>query len=397
VAARPESSTRRLGARAGVKRATIDSASLAASSVGATSVPDEEPERPTIDVVASDVQRRLLAAAPVATALVLAVFARDPMFASGLVAVIAAFAVFHVFASRIPDAFERLLTRNLIDADATGRFRGFEANLTRSLNAPGAYALGFLFALFAFARFPWEAGGLAPLVDALSRTLAAGRPLLIADIGAESALGFVLGLVAWRMIVVARGLRQVGNEFVLRIQRAHPDRCGGFRPIGNLCLWNALLVSVPAVFLGAWVVLAPKFGYGTTYLGLHTAFLGVLIVLATLTFIAPLWSIHLRMSADADRLREEVDEVGRTIDRLSKQLLDSAEEQSSDESEALRKKLSIQRDIYRDGADIPTWPVDVRHLVSFGSAQIVPILGLTGLSRPVIDVVASFLASAGSQ
>jgi hypothetical protein len=346
-----------------------------------------------IKVVTSGLQRALLIAAPVGAAIVLALFARDPMFASGLVTVIAAFVVFHVFISRIPDAFVRLATRKVIDSEAQERLAKFESAMEAALNDRRAFALGAVFAVFGLARFPVQAGGFGEFAAALARSLDAGQPLLLLDAIAEASIGFILGLMAWRMLVVAWSIRRLGHAFALRIQLGHPDGCGGFRPLGDLCLWNALLVTVPAIFLGFWVVLAPKFGYGDTYVGLHTTLLGVLIVLATVTFLAPLWSAHLAMRRDAERLRQEVDEVGQTIDRLSRDLLARADELTPEESGKMTRDLEIQQQIYRRNEQIPTWPIDVRLAVKFSAAQVVPLLGFTGLSKPIVDLVASMLES----
>lgn len=92
----------------------------------------------------------------------------------------------------------------------------------------------------------------------------------------------------------------------------------------------------------------------------------------------------------------EVDEVGQTIDRVSQELLEKADAQSPEESEPLRRKLAIEQDVYRASDAIPTWPVDVRLAAKLGSAQIVPLFGLTGLSKPVIDLLGSFLNTAAT-
>jgi hypothetical protein len=345
-----------------------------------------EPDGP-IKVVTSELQRALLIAAPVGAAIVLALFARDPMLASGLVTVIAAFVVFYVFISRIPDAFVRLATRKVIDSEAVDGLVRFETAMEASLNDWRAVAVCAVCAVFGVARFPVQDGGIAEF----ARHLDAGGPLFLLNVIAEAAIGFIVGLVAWRMLVVGWSIRRLGDAFVLRIQLGHPDGCGGFRPLGELCLWNALLVTVPAMFLGFWVVLAPKFGYDRTYVGLQTTVLGVLLLLATVTFLAPLWSVHLAMQQDAKRLRQEVDEVGQTIDRLSRELLARADELTPDESEKMTRDLEIQQQIYHRNEQIPTWPIDVRLAVKFSAAQVVPLLGFTGLSKPIVDLVASML------
>ncbi len=57
----------------------------------------------------------------------------------------------------------------------------------------------------------------------------------------------------------------------------------------------------------------------------------------------------------------------------------------------MTRDLEILQQIYRRNEQIPTWPIDVRLPVKFGAAQVVPLLGFTGLSKPVVDLVASML------
>jgi hypothetical protein len=344
-----------------------------------------------IRVVSSPVQRALMIGAPVAATIVLLALARDPMFASGLVAVIAVFLVFHVFASRIPDAFDRVRARRVIDDGQLATFPEFRRVTEAALNSRVALAVAVVFALLGLARFPVQAGGLSPFLDQLSANLRAGQPLILLDAIAEVALGFVLGLIAWRMFVVAVRLIRLGQQYELRLQIGHPDGCAGLRPIGDLCLWNALLLAVPAIFLGFWVPLASRFGYGTTYTDLHLAMLGALVCLAVVTFIAPLWAIHLAMRRDAERIRGELDDIGRTIDRLSRDLLRRADELPPDETKRIMSDLQAHQDVYRRHEQIPTWPIDLRIALKFGAAQVVPVLGLTGISKPIADLAGSLV------
>lgn len=350
------------------------------------------PARRLIRVVTNLWLERLLLAAPVAVAAVLAwfgFFTDDPMYATGLVTVIAAFGVFHVFARRIPDAFDVLRVRGVIAPADLPRFEAFEADTERLMNARRGLVPGIVFMAFAIARFPTAAGGLDRfLVGDGPRSLGRAGPLMLADMVGEALLGLALGLVLWRMLVVAVKVRELGTRFDLRLQLNHPDRCGGFRPLGDICLWNALLVTVPAIFLAAWVVLGPRMGYGTTYVGLHTAFLGVLAVLAPVTFIAPLWTIHQTMVREATRLRVEVEQLGQQIDRLSRDLLERSDELTPDQVAALARDVEVRQESYKRSEKIPTWPIDLGLAVRFGTSQAIPLLSLTGLSKPIVDAVA---------
>jgi hypothetical protein len=359
---------------------------------------EDHPDR--IKVVSSPALERLLIAAPIAVGIVLAVgifiggySLADPMLVSGFLAVIAALVIFQGFARRIPDAFERLRAREVVRAVDQAKFVEFQRSTTRLLNHPASIVAGVVFVVFALARFALTAEGIGGFLA----NLGTGYAPYVAEVVGEASLGFVLGLILWRMLIVAVQVRDLGDRFELRLQLNHPDKCGGFRPLGDLCLWNALLVSVPAIYLGFWIVLGPTLKdaaghllYGARYFELHAVFLGILAVLAPVTFIAPLWTIHLEMLRESTRLRVEVDQVGQQIDRLSRELLERSEEMSADEAAAKAHDLEIRQDSYKRTEHIPTWPIDVSLALRFGTSQVIPLLGLTGLSKPVVDAIGRF-------
>ena len=344
-----------------------------------------------IQVVSSPILGRLLIAAPIGVGIVLAVggfYLEDPMFGTGLLTVIIAFVIFQVFARRIPYAFSRLADREVIQAADWPRFAEFQRATTRLLNDPLGLVPGVVFAVFALARFPVVAGGIDRFLGVGPRSLGSAGPLMLLDMLGEALLGFALGLVLWRMVIVAFRVRALGDRFELHLKLNHPDQCGGFRPLGDLCLWNALLVTVPAIYLAAWVVIGPRMPiYGTTYVGLHTTFLVVLAVLAPLTFIAPLWTVHGEMVRESGRLRAEVDHVGQQIDRLSRELLERSASMTAEDAAAMAQDLEIRQANYKRTERIPTWPIDLGLALRFGSSQLLPLLSLTGLSKPIVDAV----------
>lgn len=345
-----------------------------------------------IKVVSDPWLERLLVAAPVGVAIVLVwfgFFRGDPMFGTGLVTVIVAFVVFHVFAGRIPEAFDRLPVRGVVATADVARYRVFEAGIETQMNRRLGLIPGALFAVFAIARFPTRAGGVESwLFGDGPLSLARTGPLLLLDMVAEALLGLALGLILWRMLVVAWKVSELGRRFDLELQLNHPDRCGGFRPLGDICLWNALLVTVPAIYLATWVVVAPGMPmYGTTYVGLHTAFLGVLAVLAPITFLAPLQSVHQTMVGEGTRLHAEVELLGQQINSRSRVLLEQSDELTPDQIAAVAKDVEVRQASYRTNEKIPTWPIDLGLALKFGSSQLIPLLSLTGVSRPIVDTI----------
>jgi hypothetical protein len=113
-------------------------------------------------------------------------------------------------------------------------------------------------------------------------------------------------------------------------------------------------------------------------------------VLAPITFLAPLWTVHEEMLREGSRLRIEVDQVGQQIDRLSRDLLERSEQMSTDEAAAAAHDLEVRQENYKRIERIPTWPIDVGLTLKFGTSQVIPLLGLTGLSQPIVDAIDRF-------
>ena len=66
----------------------------------------------------------------------------------------------------------------------------------------------------------------------------------------------MIGLMAWRMAVVTYMIREIGKRFELSIQFGNPDKCGGLESLGNLCLWNSLVMSIPGLYItGSFILI----------------------------------------------------------------------------------------------------------------------------------------------
>ena len=341
----------------------------------------------------------VLIGAPVAVLVVLVAggfYLNDPMYASGLGAVVAGFAVFGVLVARAPWAFERLVDSGVVRAQDVTRYRAFLARETEAMN-DGRQLIGAVGgAIAGFARFPIQAAPYGGLLGDGPASLFRASPLRLADIAAETILGAVAGLALWRMLILGVTIFRLGRAFDLQLKLNHPDGCGGFRPLGDVCLISASVLSVPAVYLGFWIAVAPRTDlYRSLYLEQHIVLLGITVVLAFAAFLVPLWTIHEEMVQEAGRLRREVDKVAEQIDRLSRSLLDRSAKLSADEAAAVAKDLEVRQATYQRIERIPTWPIDLRLALRFGTSQVVPLLSLTGLSGPIVDAVgrlASFTA-----
>lgn len=343
-----------------------------------------------IEVFRSRLQRLLFLAIPILTALYLAwngFFASDPMVGTGLAGAVAGFWVFLLFAARVPRSFAIVSLRGLVLPDDQARYLDFERGVERLLNSRWSLLPGAVGIALALAYFPIRAGGIAAVFGAgpgslqdlgtLVGVIAFGLPIL----------WFMAGLAIWRMVIVGWKLDDLGSRFRLQLQVGHPDGCGGFEPLGSLSLWNASILAVPGLFLGWWIAIGPTNQYGTRWLTFDTALAAIVVMLAGMAFVAPLWNIHRAMARSAELLRVEVEHRGREIDRLARELLAGPEVLTSDVTAQKAKDLELQRSLYRDSQAIPTWPINTRLAVKFGSSQLVPLLGLTGLGRPIVDAI----------
>jgi hypothetical protein len=352
-------------------------------------IPGEDAER--IRLVRGRPAAAVLIGAPIAVVVVLIVggfYLDDPMYATGLGAVLVGFVVFGVLVGRAPWAFERLVDSGVVRPSDVTTYRAFLCRETETMNHRRQLFGAVGGAVAGFARFPIQAAPFGGLLGDGPASLFRASPLRLADIAAETVLGAIAGLVLWRILILGVTIFRLGRTFDLQLKLNHPDGCGGFRPLGDVCLISASVLSVPAVFLGFWIAVAPRTDlYRSLYLEQHVVFLGITVVLAFAAFLVPLWTIHEEMVQEAGRLGREVDKVAEQIDRLSRTLLDRSAKLSADEAAAVAKDLEVRQATYQRIQRIPTWPIDLRLALRFGTSQLVPLLSLTGLSGPIVDAI----------
>lgn len=341
------------------------------------------------------------------------------MFLSGIAAVAMALVAFLTLMQRIEDAFGALWRRNVVvptevanpdepvasprgPAQPLGTraeqwlkadYQAFLDHLHAVLNSQWQWVLGISFALLVFS---WSPGALVLSVLRRYPLTAAVREIswyVLAAVVVEAFVAFVVGTMVWRMTVVGVEVSRLGTKFGLRPQLGHPDRCGGLEPLGDLCLWNALIISIAGVYLGGWIIILrpglPADPLAVAYVPLFLELLGVPVVVAAMTFFLPLWNIHQIMLTRRAEIRQKLDELGQSIDRSARELLDRADELVLAEGEEKSKRLELMQQTYQQCRDVPVWPFNVQTLIKFVSSQAVPLLALTGLSEPIRDVLKS--------
>lgn len=303
------------------------------------------------------------------------------MFASGLTTVAATLFIFRSLLRRIPETFGTIWDREIVAA-GEDEYASFIGALDRKLNSRRQYIVGAAFVALVPVWYPfWKAEFVGPAL------IAAGFLL-------EGAGAFLLGLLAWRMVVVGLEVGSLGKRFQLTPQLGHPDRAGGFSPLGNLCLWNALVVSVAGVYLGAWILFGPVSPYRSAaleYLPLYYRLLAIPIVVAAISFFLPMWNVHRVMVAGRAGVLTELDRLGKSINDLSRKLLAEVDEMDPATSEELGKRLERMQRVYDQSRHVSVWPFNTGILMRFLGVQLVPVLSLTGIGQPVVKVIDTLL------
>jgi hypothetical protein len=151
--------------------------------------------------------------------------------------------------------------------------------------------------------------------------------------------------------LAAHGLRAIARPGL-------PDGTGGLWPLGDFYFVQATVVSLPAAYLAAWLLLILWGGtFGERYGYWAPAFAGLLaiaLVFVALAFALPLWSFHRDMVRQKERYLDRSLETRARMYRLRDALLastDVAEEQRlMGEIDLLARKL-------REIDELPTWPI----------------------------------------
>jgi hypothetical protein len=191
-------------------------------------------------------------------------------------------------------------------------------------------------------------------------------------------LGRMIGYGRLTAILAHRGLR-------LRISTAHPDGAGGLKPIGDFCLFQSLIASIPAMFLAVWSLVVSLASAGSElahyrpFLPQYLWLLLVAIGFEVAVFAVPLWLVHAQMRM------HKLDVALPAADRLAPAIETAWTELGvapPAEQEAVRRRLTDLTDRVRELEQAPTWPIDpvISRRFTFRSL---------GLFTPIVGYLAS--------
>jgi hypothetical protein len=333
----------------------------------------------------------------------------DPMYASGMAGVAVGLVIFRILLNRLPETFHTLWIQEVIvqegpvtsvhehlppnirdgaggspTAQSNSRIVHFMGELDRRLNRRAQWVLGILAgtipAIWRFIYFRKHGEFLTArpfghLVTGKFAGLAIGFMAFVA----ESAIAIFVGLLVWRLLGIGVSIGRACNELGLRPQPQHPDRCGGFKPLGQLCSLAALVVTIPGVYLALWMLLGAfiaKDLYGSTYTRLYELLLVIMLILVTVSFVWPLWSVHQLLVEESIQMKPALDRLGRRISNLAADMLRASEAETSNDLDEMKKSLDSLRQVYEENKRFPLWPFDVETTTKLLFAQAISAIAL---------------------
>ncbi len=212
-------------------------------------------------------------------------------------------------------------------------------------------------------------------------------------------LRFVItGWIAWRILIIGYMISRIPRRFRLAVQPSHPDSSGGLRPLGSLCLSQVLILLPAALYYAAWLVFAERASPATAKLyQINPAIidwqgpLGIVLIASLIAFFLPIYRIHREMVYQGAIYQKRLDHLGKQIDTVAQELLDSERTRDPKEAQARLDSLKWMQNVYQASKDFPTWPFDLNIILRLTAAEIVPLLSLTGIGKPILELIGNVM------
>jgi len=341
------------------------------------------------------------------------------IFGTGVITVVVVLFAFQILLARVPETFAALWRRKLIVGNADLLETEFHPDNQQNLN-PQEQAERYIAYINDFEKLLNNRKGQWAMVISfeLLVNLWLGflnfgfwnalihRQIGLLEVGEvvfDMALAALIAPMAWRLIIIGLQIWRLPDRFDLKIQFEHPDQCGGLQPLGNLCLWNILIISLPLVFLGGWLLIAKSdtsgFSFYSTpvwesmlsqakgYEKVYTELLWALVPFTILGFILPLWNTHQAMVEKKQEMLARLDEHIENITDEWNAAVESIGTLTTAEGNEKLARLEFARQIYQRQKRLPVWPFNLNIFLKFASTQVIPLLSLTSLGPKVIDIV----------
>jgi hypothetical protein len=209
-------------------------------------------------------------------------------------------------------------------------------------------------------------GGLFVAAAILIAFLVAFGTSLVLEDPTLPLLEVVGGYVAGRYLGRAASFQGLGRllrqeKIALKVQPGHLDGAAGFKPVGELFFFQAMVLAIPALFLAVWWLIIPSAPdlnaryaiWRDPYLGL----LAIVLLFEVSAFVIPMWFFHQEMADQKNELLKNADELSQRVAALQAALADATTDQ---ERKLLKDRLADMTERYWALEQMPTWPLDVK-------------------------------------
>lgn len=208
-----------------------------------------------------------------------------------------------------------------------------------------------------------------------------------------SLIAFMLGLMIWRMYVASTSIDKLVDKFQFEPKLGHQDMSGGLSPLGNLCLWNCTIASLPSIYLSIWLLMGNLDNFPSPYPDMPNyytyEFLILLFSLSILPivfcFVRPLWKVHREMNCWRISKQERLYDIGDTIHLSESRLLHDMEKIEQKEFEIIYNDIEKKKIIYTKTKKLPIWPFNMKILGQLFMAYIIPIMSFIEILAPIIQ------------
>lgn len=179
---------------------------------------------------------------------------------------------------------------------------------------------------------------------------------------------FLLGLCSRSLYVTSIHIGRLNQIFQIRVQPTHPDKCGGLKPLGDLCMDATLpiitagimLVTVGSISLDLYPVVS----------NMAKVFLFIFVgPLTAVVVFVPLWGIHAKMVEQKRKYENAFADQAMDLEEIIR--LESTQTGNLKKAEIAKGKLEILQVLHPEKISYPVWPFRIKStLLALFSPQI---------------------------
>ena len=164
---------------------------------------------------------------------------------------------------------------------------------------------------------------------------------------------FMIGQLSWVLYVTSSYIGKLPQNFSIKIQPSHSDKCGGLKPLGDFCFDAA----IPLIGGGLIVLTIPILDWDIDQVLslMATTTIFVLIgPLTAMTIFMPLWNVHREMTEQKRAYEDGFAVQAMTLEQTIR--VHTSEKGNLKKAEIAREKLEILQSVNPEKIPYPVWP-----------------------------------------